>query len=84
MICAIDSIRLDRVLLVGHKPTPVVFAAAKGDIAGLKTNPDGHYNRGDLEALARDDNSNVFMYDADMLREVLEALPLLVHGCPPL
>jgi hypothetical protein len=83
MICAIDSTRLERVILVGHEPTPVVFAATKGDIAGLTKKSNGHYNRDDLEALALDEASNVFMYDADMLWDILEALPWLVHGCPP-
>jgi hypothetical protein len=83
MICALDPTRIERVILVGHKPTPVVFSASRDEFERLTPKPDGHYDREALEALARDHDRDVVMHDANVVLEVLEALPGLVHGCPP-
>jgi hypothetical protein len=72
---------LDRVVLVGHNP-PVVFATTAPHIEHLRKKPDGHYDRDDLFALV--EAGNAVLYNEEALRDVLEALPLLVHGCPPL
>jgi hypothetical protein len=71
---------LDRVVLVGHNP-PVVFATTASHIAHLRKKPDGHYDREDLMSLV--ETGNVVLYSEEAIRDILEALPLLVHGCPP-
>jgi hypothetical protein len=78
VICRVDY--ADRVLLVGHNP-PVVFATTTGHIAHLPRKPDGHYNREDLLSLA--ESGGAVLYNEEMLRDILEALPISVHGCPP-
>ena len=79
MICAAPY--LDRVVLVGHNP-PVVFATTASHVAHLRKKADGHYERKDLISLV--EAGNAVQYNEEVLRDVLEALPLLVHGCPPL
>jgi chorismate-pyruvate lyase len=71
---------LDRVVLVGHNP-PVVFATTASHIGQLRKKPDGHYDRDELMALVEE--GTVVLYGEQALRDILEALPLLVHGCPP-
>lgn len=83
MICAIDVAKLDRVVLIGHKPRRVVFGANRGDIAHLKRDSEGHYDRAELEALARDEQSNVVMYDEQAVMDIEAALPIYHRGCPP-
>jgi hypothetical protein len=72
---------LDRVVLVGHNP-PVVFATTASHIGHLRKKPDGHYDRDDLMSLV--EKGSVVLYNEEVLRDILEALPLLVHGCPPI
>ena len=78
MICRVDF--LDRVVLVGHNP-PVVFATTASHLAYLHQKPDGHYDRDELMSLV--ETGQVVLYNEEALRDILEALPLLVHGCPP-
>jgi len=72
---------LDRVVLVGHNP-PVVFATIASHIAHLRKKPDGHYDREDLMSLV--EAGTVVLYNEEVVRDILEALPFLVHGCPPI
>ena len=78
MICIASF--LDRVVLVGHNPS-VVFATTASHIAHLRKKPDGHYDRDELMSLV--ETGQVVLYNEEALRDILEALPLLVHGCPP-
>jgi hypothetical protein len=78
VICAAPY--LDRVVLVGHNP-PVVFATTASHMAYLRQKPDGHYDREELMALV--EAGNAVLYDEQVLRDILEALPIIVHGCPP-
>jgi len=68
------------VVLVGHNP-PVVFATAAPHIAYLRRKPNGHYDRDELMSLV--ESGKAVLYSEEVLRDILEALPLLVHGCPP-
>jgi hypothetical protein len=79
MICKLSF--LDRVVLVGHNPS-VVFAATASQIAHLQTKPDGHYDRDELMSLV--EKGQVVLYNEEALRDILQALPLLTFGCPPL
>jgi hypothetical protein len=79
VICAAEY--LDRVVLVGHNP-PVVFATTASHIAHVPKKRDGHYDREVLMSLV--ETGNAVLYSEEALRDVLEALPLLVHGCPPI
>jgi hypothetical protein len=78
VICRVDY--ADRVLLVGHNP-PVVFATTVGHVADLPRQSNGHYSREDLLALV--ESGGAVLYNEETLRDVLEALPIIVHGCPP-
>ncbi len=78
MICRIEY--LDRVVLVGHNP-PVVFATTASHIAHLRKKPDGHYDRAELMSLV--ETGNVVLYNEEAVRDILQALPVLVFGCPP-
>lgn len=78
MICAAEF--LDRVVLVGHNPL-VVFATTAPHIAHLRKKPNGHYDREDLMALVEE--GKVVLYSEEVLRDILEALPHIVFGCPP-
>ena len=78
MICRVEF--LDRVVLVGHNPT-VVFATTASHIAHLQKNSDGHYGREELMSLV--EAGTVTLYNEDAVRDILEALPLIVFGCPP-
>jgi hypothetical protein len=78
MICKASF--LDRVVLVGHSP-PVVFATTASHIAHLHQKPDGHYDRDELMSLV--EKGQVVLYDEEALRDILQALPILVQGCPP-
>jgi hypothetical protein len=77
MICRIDF--FERVLLIGHNP-PTVYATTAGHIEHLQRKPDGHYAREDLMPLVEE--GTAVLYNEATLRDVLEALPYLVHGCP--
>jgi len=79
VICAVEY--FDRVVMVGNNP-PVVFATRASHIAHLRKKPDGHYDRDDLMSLVEE--GKVVLYSEEVLRDILEALPLLVHGCPPI
>jgi hypothetical protein len=79
VICAVEY--FGRVVLVGHNP-PVVFATTASHIEHLRKKPDGHYDRDDLMSLVEE--GSVVLYNEEVLRDVLEALPFLVHGCPPI
>jgi hypothetical protein len=78
VICKINF--RDRVVLVGHDPL-VVFATTESHIAQLPKKPDGHYDRADLMDLV--EKGTVTLYDETVLRDVMEALPVLAFGCPP-
>lgn len=78
MICRVDF--LERVVLVGHNPT-VVFATTASHIAHLQKKANGHYNREELLSLV--EQGTVTLYDEDAVRDILEALPFIVFGCPP-
>jgi len=78
VICAAPY--LDRVVLVGHNP-PVVFATTASHMAYLRKKPDGHYDREELMSLV--EAGNAVLYNEEVIRDTLEALPFLVHGCPP-
>ena len=78
MICAAPY--LDRVVLVGHNPL-VVFATTASHMAYLRKKPDGHYDREELISLV--EAGNAVLYNEEVIRDILEALPFLVHGCPP-
>jgi hypothetical protein len=78
MICAAPY--LDRVVLVGHNP-PVVFATTASHMAYLRKKPDGHYDKEELMSLV--EAGNAVLYNEEVIRDILEALPFLVHGCPP-
>jgi len=79
VICAAPY--LDRVVLVGHNP-PVVFATTASHIAHVKKKPDGHYDRKDLMSMV--EAGTAVLYSEEVVRDILEALPYLVHGCPPI
>ncbi len=79
MICRTPEF-LGRVVLVGHNP-PVVFSTTASHIAYLRKKPDGHYDREDLMSLV--EAGNAVLYNEEVIRDILEALPFLVHGCPP-
>ena len=79
MICAAEY--LDRVVLVGHNP-PVVFATTASHVAHLRKKADGHYDRADLMSLAEE--GRAVLYSEEALRDVLQALGLLIFGCPPI
>ena len=79
MICRVPDF-LGRVVLVGHNP-PVVFATTPSHIAYLQKKPNGHYDREDLMSLV--EAGNAVLYSEEVVRDILEALPFLVHGCPP-
>jgi hypothetical protein len=79
MICAVQEF-LGRVVLVGHNP-PTVFATTAPHLAYLRKKPDGHYDREDLMSLV--EAGNAVLYNEEVIRDILEALPGLVHGCPP-
>ena len=66
-------------MLAGHNP-PVVFGTTASHIGQLRKKPDGHYDRDELMALV--EKGTVVLYGEEALRDILEALPLLVHGCP--
>lgn len=78
MICRVEF--LDRAVLVGHNPT-VVFATTASHIAHLQRKPDGHYDREELMSLV--EKGTVTLYTEDAVRDILEALPFIVFGCPP-
>ncbi len=78
MICAAPY--LDRVVLVGHNP-PIVFATTASHMAYLRKKSDGHYDREELMSLV--EAGNAVLYNEEVIRDILEALPFLVHGCPP-
>jgi hypothetical protein len=78
VICRVDY--LDRVVLVGHDPL-VVFATTSSHIEHLQKKADGHYDREDLMALV--DAGNAVLYDEKVVRDVMEACPFIVFGCPP-
>jgi hypothetical protein len=78
VICAVEY--LDRVVLVGHNP-PVVFAATASHVAYLRKKPDGHYDRDEFMSLV--EAGNAVLYNEEVVRDILEALPFLVYGCPP-
>jgi hypothetical protein len=77
MICRIEF--LDRVVLVGHNP-PVVFATTAAHLAHQHKKPDGRYDRDELLSLA--EKGQVTLYNEEVLRDVVEALPYLTFGCP--
>ena len=79
MICAAPEF-FGRVVLVGHNP-PVVFATTASHLAHLRKKPDGHYDRDELLSLV--EAGNAVLYNEEAIRDILEALPILVHGCPP-
>ena len=78
MICRVDY--LDRVVLVGHNP-PAVFATTASHIAQLRQKPGGHYDRDELMSLV--ESGGAVLYNEEVVRDLLEALPFLVFGCPP-
>jgi hypothetical protein len=80
MICAVEFFDRERVVLVGHNP-PVVFAVPASRLGQLRKKPDGHYDRDELIALAAD--GHAAHYNEEVLRDILDALPIIVHGCPP-
>jgi hypothetical protein len=81
MVCAAPFLEgAERVVLVSHHPISV-FATTSQHLARLKKKPDGHYNRADLEALAK--NGNAVHYDETAVRDISQAIEILIHGCPP-
>jgi hypothetical protein len=78
MSCRIDY--LDRVLLVGHNPQ-TVFVTTAEHIEQIKRKPDGHYDKEDLMRLVED--GKAVLYSETLIRDVVQALPYLIYGCPP-
>jgi hypothetical protein len=78
VICAAPY--LDRVVLVGHNPL-VVVATTASHVGHLRKKPDGHYDREDLMPLV--EAGHAVLYSEEVVRDILEALPIIVYGCPP-
>jgi hypothetical protein len=82
MVCAAPFFeRSKSVVLVSHNPVSV-FTTTPEHVARLKKKPDGHFNRDDLITLVND--GHAVMYDEADVRAILQAIEILVHGCPPL
>ena len=79
MICIAEF--LDRAVLVGHNPT-VVFATTAEHVQHLRKKANGHYDRDELMALV--EAGNAVLYSEEVVRDILEAIPHIVFGCPPL
>ena len=77
MICKINF--GERVLLVGHNP-PTVYATTAEHIEHAERKSDGHYSRETMVHLVGDGHAVV--YNEEALRDILDALPFIVHGCP--